>query len=143
MADVVSLLNMNLKVTYISPSVKKIMGYDTREYLEMTLDKLITPDSLKKIYEIFEEELEIEKRGDSDPHRTRIIKMEQIKKDGTKIWMEDNLSFLRDEKNIPVGIISVSRDITQNKLLENNIAESESRFKSLFDNMGSGVAVYI
>lgn len=142
MADVVSLLDMNLKVIYVSPSVKNILGYDIEEYSNMPLEKLIIPESLKKVYEIFEDELEIEKRGDADPQRTRIIEMEQIKKDGTKIWMEDNLSFLRDERNIPIGIISVSRDITQNKLLKTNITESENRFKSLFDNMRSGVAVY-
>ncbi len=47
-----------------------------------------------------------------------------------------------DEKNQIKGLIGISRDISARKKAENQIKESETRFKELFNNMKNGVAVY-
>ncbi len=40
------------------------------------------------------------------------------RKDGTPVWTEVKVSLLRDERNQPVGILGVTRDITERKRAE-------------------------
>lgn len=47
-----------------------------------------------------------------------------------------------DERGEVQSIVGVGRDITDRKLAELALRESESRYRELFENMGDGVAVY-
>jgi len=61
------------------------------------------------------------------------VEVEQYRKDGSIVLMENHLSFLRDEANKAVGIISVSHDITERKRVEEALRENEERYNALFD----------
>lgn len=47
-----------------------------------------------------------------------------------------------DEDSNMIGLIHVVKDITEHKKIEEKIKYSEARYRNLFDNMSSGVAVY-
>ena len=49
---------------------------------------------------------------------------------------------VRDINGNIIGAVSVVRDITESKRVEEALRESEVRFRELFENMSSGVAVY-
>ena len=51
--DHVWLLDMNLKPMYVSPSAEKASGYTLAELEELTLDKLLTAESLQRSLEMF------------------------------------------------------------------------------------------
>jgi len=93
----------------------------------------MTPESLQVIAKVFEEEMELEASGTANPDRSRILELQQYRKDGSTVWMENHLSFLRDEAQKAVGIISLSRDITERMLAEKVLRESEERYRALFD----------
>ena len=117
-ADVIWTMDMNLRFIYISPSVYRLMGYTSEEFLDLTLDKIISPASLKLVYETFKEEMALEASGRAHPDRTRTLEMEQICKDGSVIWVEMKMSGLRDENARWSGIQGVTRDITKRKQAE-------------------------
>ena len=52
------------------------------------------------------------------------------------------LTMLQDSAGKPMGFIALSHDISERKRMEREMKESESRFRQLFENMSSGVAVY-
>ncbi len=116
--DNVTVLDMNFKITYASPSITKLRGYSVEEVMAQTLDQIILPESLKKIGEVFAEQMALEAEGTADPQRRAIIELEEYCKDGSRIWVEDVFSFIRDDSGRPTGILSVSRDITDHKRLE-------------------------
>ena len=62
------------------------------------------------------------------------------RKDGTTVWVETKSSFIRDENQRPVGIMGVTRDITERKQVEEKLRESEANYRQLFDN--SPAAIY-
>ena len=66
----------------------------------------------------------LEARGGADPTRSRSVELEEYRKDGTTVWTEVSLSFIRDEERRPVGILTVSRDITERKRAEEKIQAS-------------------
>jgi PAS domain S-box-containing protein len=114
-ADVISVLDMNMRYTYISPSITRCRGFTMQEAMEMTLDQVLTPVSLQLVLSAFEEEMKLEASGTADPRRIRIMNLEIYKKDGSISWVEINLSFLRDKDQKAIGILAVNRDITERK----------------------------
>ena len=114
-ADVISTLDMDLRFTYISPTIVRLRGFTVEEAMEQTLEQVLTPESMQIAISVFSEEMLLEASGTADPDRTRIMELEEYKKDGTIIWIESSFSFLRDNDKKPVGILSVSRDITERR----------------------------
>jgi PAS domain S-box-containing protein len=132
-SDVISVMDMNLRFTYVSPSILRMRGYTAEEATAQTFEQVMTPESLQIAAKVFEEEMKMETSGTADPKRIRIVEVEQYRKDGSIVVMENSLSFMRDKAQKPVGIISVSRDITERKRAENKIRESEERFRAIFE----------
>jgi two-component system, cell cycle sensor histidine kinase and response regulator CckA len=117
-ADIISIMDMNLHFTYVSPAALRISGFTAEEIMSLPLERILTPESMRLALEVFEKELLLEASGAADPDRSRIIELEEYKKDGATVWMEASLSFLRDEALKPVEIIIVSRDVTERKRAE-------------------------
>ena len=61
----------------------------------------MTPESLQISAKVFEEEMKLEASGTADPDRIRIVEVEQYRKDGSIVLMENHLSFMRDETRSP------------------------------------------
>ncbi|MBI5727000.1 MAG: PAS domain S-box protein, partial [Ignavibacteriales bacterium] len=117
-ADTIASFDLNLRYTYISPSVSKLLGYTPDELMGIGLQKIVSENSWLSLQKILSEELEWEKHNKLDPNRSRIITTEQIRKDGRIIWVEGTVSFVRDENGIPLSILAISRDITERKKAE-------------------------
>jgi PAS domain S-box-containing protein len=134
-SDVIFIRDMNLRFTYISPSVEKLTGYSVEEAMALTMAEAYTPHSIELAMEAFSEELSREKDEQSDPSRVCTIEMEGYRKDGSTIWTEAKMRFLRDSNGHPAGILGVSRDITERKQAEIGIRISEERYRSLVEDM--------
>ena len=128
-ADLISTLDMNLNFTYISPSIMRLRGFTVEEAMKQTLDQVLTPESMSLALDVFEKEMLMEDCSTADPNRTRMLELEEYKKDGTTVWMEVSLTFLRNKDRKPVGILTVSRDITERKQAEK---ERENLYAQLF-----------
>lgn len=134
-SDVIFIRDMNLRFTYVSPSVEKLTGYTVEEAMALTMAECYTPHTVKMVMEAFSEELAMEKEETSDRSRVRTIEMEGYRKDGSTVWTEAKMTFLRDSGGRPVGILGVSRDITERKKAERALIISEERYRSLVEDM--------
>ena len=140
MADVITVMDMNLRFTYVSPSIMRMRGYTAEEAMAQTFEQVMTPESLQIVAKVFEEEMKLEASGTADPGRSRILELEQYRKDGSIVWMENHLSFLRDEAQKPVGIISLTRDITDRKQAEKKLQQT---LESLRKAVGTTIQVMV
>jgi len=120
-ADLITVMDVNLRFTYISPSIMRTHGFTVEEAMNMTLDQLLTPESLQMLLTVVEEEMKLEATGTADPKRIRILEVEEYKKDGSIIWLEISASNQRDKENKPIAILTVNRDITERKRAEGEI----------------------
>jgi PAS domain S-box-containing protein len=140
-ADLIVVTDMNLCFTYISPSIMRTHGFTVEEAMNMTLDQVLTPGSLQNLLTIYEEELKLEATGTADPGRIRSLEIEGYKKDGSIIWLESSVSNQRDKENKPIGILAVSRDITDRKQAEKKLRSSEEKFRALTETTASATLV--
>jgi len=117
MGNVITMLDMELNYTYGTPNVERVLGFTVEEYLKLRVDETIAPESLQLVMKTFEEEMAFEMSGNADPKRTRVLELEEYCKDGSTIWMENVISFVRDEAGNPIGILAVSRDVTERRMV--------------------------
>jgi two-component system, cell cycle sensor histidine kinase and response regulator CckA len=140
-ADLISILDMNLRFTYVSPASMRHRGFTVEEAMEQTIEQVLTPKSMQLGLTVFEKEMQLEASGTADPDRMRILELEEYKKDGSIIWAEVSLSFLRDKDRKPVEILTVSRDITERKQAEEALRKSEERYRLLVENANEAILV--
>jgi PAS domain S-box-containing protein len=131
--DAIFTIDMNLNYTYATPSTLNIIGYTADELMTMRVEQLVDAETLKWFAEMFAEEMEIEKQPHKDLKRSRVLEYQHICKDGSKVWVENKISFLRDKNDNAIGIIGIVRDITERKNAEEKLSFEGQRFQALAD----------
>jgi len=138
--DVIWTAGLDTRLTYISPSVERLMGFTAEEAMALTMQQAFTPAAFEKAMSVLAEEMAIENTGQGDPNRSRILELELVRKDGSAVAVESNYSFLRDPTGKAVSLLAIARDITQRKHDEQALRKSEDHYRSLFENMLDGFA---
>lgn len=140
--DTVWLMDMNLKVLYISPSVTRLRGYTLEELNTIPFDQQMTPESFQRAMILLSETLSPENLAQKDKKITASIELEFFKKDGSSFWSENNFVLLRDENGQPVNILSTGRNITERKRATEALRDSENRYRSLIDQAANALFVH-
>ncbi len=131
-----------MKFAYISPSVMQHRGFAQEEATALDLEQSLSPRSLASVKRILEEELANEHNPDADPMRARRIEVENSVKGGGYRWAEAIVSFWRDGDGKPSALMGVTRDISERKEAERKIAESEKKYRNLFENCSDLLCVH-
>ena len=131
MKDQVWLMDLDLKWTYISPSMEKLLGYNLDELIQLPLDKLLTATSLNKAMEHFS--IQLSKALPISPPSSlkRLVELEFICKNGQTLWGECSFGFIRDENGKPLSILGEGKEITERKQAEEKLRYEEHRFRTL------------
>ncbi len=135
MRDTVWLMDMELKATWISPSVLRTRGFTLEDLAGMPLERHVTPDSLHKALAMIEEHLSPEKLADPACEVVASAELEFYRKDGSTIWTDVVVTLLRDQDGKPDGFLGVGRDISERMKMEKSIRESESMLGFLAENI--------
>jgi PAS domain S-box-containing protein len=141
MIDIIWTADLSFRTTYISPSVEKALGFTQEERLVMDPAETMTPESFTQAYLILAKELERDLDPDVDPDRTVKMDVEYYHKNGSRVWFENIMGALRDEKGAITGIYGVSHDITERKRAEEELLQEQQRFHNLIHNAPFGMLV--
>ncbi|MFC1848275.1 PAS domain S-box protein [Chloroflexota bacterium] len=139
--DVIWSMNMDLQYTYISPSIMPQRGYSVEEAMSQTMGDMMTPASLETAVKLYSKALSEENADKRDSPSSITVELEMNRRDGSTIWVETTLNILYDGNSLPVGIVGISRDITERKRAEDALRESEEKFRRLVEDMQEGYCV--
>ncbi|MHC4742194.1 MAG: PAS domain S-box protein, partial [Planctomycetota bacterium] len=116
--DIVWTADLDLQLTYVSPSVERVRGYSVEEAMAQTFEEMLTPSSIGPARELLAEGLAEEGGPNVNPSKVWTVELEVTHKNGPPIWTESTVAFIRDESGRPIGIRGSSRDITERKKAE-------------------------
>ena len=142
MEEVIFTLDLNLRITYISLAVKKVLGFSPEEKMRQRPGEQLTPESLQLAVQTLALELEREKDRSTDPDRSVILELEYFHRDGSTRRMETVFRGLRDRQGELVGIYGLSRDIRTRKRMEEALRESEERYRDLVENSPDAICTH-
>ncbi len=92
--------------TFFNDSVSSISGYPKEELMGMNNRVFSTPESAKKMYQVFNNVYTSGKSAD-------ISEYQVIKKGGSKRNLELSVSLRKDQEGRPIGFRGVARDMTE------------------------------
>lgn len=127
------------KYTYISPSIKKVLGYSDKDfYKNSNLANSIVTD--KKGYKLFESRLSKNQKNNTLKHTTSVFQYKT--KSGKLIWLEDNYSPIYDESGKIKSILGISRDITKEKNYQLELEQKWNNYQNLLDSSPIGIFIH-
>ncbi len=145
------LLNALLENTMDSIYFKDTEGHFTRVSASMVAKRGLTSvDQLlgktdfdfftkEGAQEIYEQEQEIIRT-----HKPLVdVETQELWTDRPPTWVSVTKVPLHDQAGEITGIVGISRDITERKLSEEKVRESEQRFRMVFENVFDGISIYI
>jgi two-component system NtrC family sensor kinase len=142
-ADVVWTVNTTCptRLTYISPSVTRLLGYSVEESMGKEMEEVFTPASFDSAMKAFAEEMANERKGHPDRHRSRVLELQLRHKNGSLVDIEANFSLVGGSDGRNDEILAVARDITGRKRTEDTLDKSEERYRTFIENAGEAIFV--
>jgi len=132
--DGLTLLNKDLQIIYRSASAERINGWNEAERIKYTLNDLVHPDDQAQVKSLFEEVL-------LSPGVPKNCNFRSRHFDGHYIWLECVYTNFLNDPDIN-AIVCNFRDITDRKLTEERVIESEHFTKTITDNLPAMIAYW-
>lgn len=126
--DIIYSVNLKGYFTYVNETVVKILGYQPTELIGTLFTDIIYKPQRASVSMHYQNHFE-KKREQS------YLEFQVIKKDGTPLWIGQQVStkFNAINKNEIDGFYGVVRNIDKQKKTELLLAESEAKYRALFD----------
>ncbi len=116
MTDVIGQVDAEGIITYFSPSLKQLIGYEPQEILGKSSSDLIHPEDQDKIAKVIQEAIITGKPLNTD-YRAK-------KSDGSYIWLEASGKAVYDAEGNFKSVVFVARDIADRKKADMALKES-------------------
>ncbi len=120
----------------VNPAFASMLGYESPEQLRQSVqniprDLFVSPEEGKEIVELLMQESSLKNR-----------EIQLRKSDGSLIWLNINIVLIRDINEQPAALFGTAIDITERRLAEYELKESQQKFKSLFYLSPIAIMVY-
>jgi PAS domain S-box-containing protein len=127
MHDLVCETDAQGRFRYITPSCRRVVGYDPEDLLGQSVFALIHPDDRARAMVEFQEGVRA--------RAEREVEYRYQHADGRYVWLRSTGSFLFDGSGEFFGAVISSRDVTERKQAEAALAESEQRFSVFMEHL--------
>ena len=117
MTDVFCVFDMNGKLTFVSPSIQKVIGYDASELMRFPITEFVVPESKQALENAFTQLLGLKNKCSvSDEDKEPIVIEAQFVDMSKELrWAEISLAPYSSRDNKIKGIYGIIRDISEYK----------------------------
>ncbi|MCC6489287.1 MAG: PAS domain S-box protein [Candidatus Hydrogenedentes bacterium] len=124
--DIMAVIDEEGRITYVTPSVHRVLGYRTEDLVGNASSEYVHPDDLPALQQAY-------RRPRRADEAAPVVTCRVRHKEGTWRYFETAGNRLHVTAGVP-GIVLSFRDVTERKLWERAIRESERRNSAVIDN---------
>ncbi len=122
--DVIWLLDNEMIIRYISPSIEKLLGFAPAEVEEKAISNVPLP-----FLQVVFQSATVDLLKTEEAHNPVIIECEQLRKDRKVIWLESLVNVAQNSDGDIIGFTGVTRNISERKKAENLLHQAYERRK--------------
>ena len=130
----VAMMTLDRRIVQVNPTVTRITGYSPEEMFAINPTDMVLPEDRAIDREQFLDLV----AGRRDQY---LIEKRYIRRDGALFWGRINFALVRDAQGDPLYIVGMIEDITEEKESRQTLAESEARFRTLYDSAEMGIVL--
>ena len=123
--DIIYIHDLQGNYLWMNRAAERILGYKPEEALQMNMSEITAPDQYERAKEMLKRKL----AGEVDKTEYEV---ECIAKNGYRVTLEVNTSIIY-ENGIPFAVQGIARDVTDRKVTQQRLVESEERFRKVFE----------
>ena len=128
----VALTDLNGRFLATNPTYQKMLGYTEEEFQTVSFLEITHEDYREANWALVTELLE----GKREQFQ---IEKQYRRKDGSLVWVRNNVSLVPGTESVPRFIMALSEDITERKQAEEALQKSEERVRLVLDSAAEGV----
>ena len=128
------LLTLDGQITAVNAAVCQMSGFTEEELKQRNDSQNVYPPEAQVGTELFEEML-AGKRGYYS------VEKRYVRKNGEVFWVRLTLSLVRDARGEPAYLVALIEDIDEQKRKDAVLAESEARFRTMFETSAIGIGI--
>jgi|GEM_PF-1389197 len=134
-AALVAVADTSGRWAHVNQYMLDLLGYSDEEMMEITGQDITHPEDRSRMKDVQERLW----RGEIQQDR---LEIRTVCKNGEIIWVDLSLSALHDEQGRVDALLGVGFNVTDRKRAQQVLADSEERYRLLFDHMLSGIALH-
>ena len=124
----------DLSATWVSDQIDSLSGYSPQDMTQPGFwSSRLHPEDCDEA---------IQKLMNSNGERYIVREYRWQKPDGSYIWVLDNAVIIMNEDGDPEEIIGTWTDITERKLADTTLRNSEERYRTIFTNAAEGISIH-
>ncbi|MDD1694074.1 MAG: PAS domain S-box protein [Methanoregula sp.] len=128
MADLISRINADRTITYVSPSIERLLGYRSSDLVGQLVTRYLHPDDTWRVLQ--------ETHAAIGQHLPTVrLEYRYLHHNGEYRWIESETRILYDDDGEYDGMILSSRDISDRKRVEAALRESEDKYRHILVNL--------
>lgn len=139
--EMVWVMDKHFNYTYVSPSCKRLIGYNQDEILQLKLSDLHEPSSFKKIEAAINKRIEKVKHGIKDT-TSKTFETNVYHKDGHLLDISVTTTPIYNDEGSFLGLTGISRDVTDLRKTEKAWKNSIENFKYILKHDPNAIAVF-
>jgi PAS domain S-box-containing protein len=116
--DVIWTAGLDMRLTYVSQSVTRLLGYAPDEFIMTSPRRILSPDSFTRSKMFFKALLS--GAAGANPLKDEALVLEHIRKDGSSVWTESRVTVLRNAQQAGISLLGVTRDISARRRAESD-----------------------
>ena len=124
---------------YANEAVERTHGWTIDEFLKLSLRDVVSRKQFVRNTVMIEKELAETQEPAYDRNKIYTFESEELRKDGSTFWAEVSTSFLWSDDDKPIGIIGVTRDITERRLTEKALREKDEILLGITKNLPGNI----
>jgi len=139
-ADIIWRMDLNMVFTYVNPAIQRVFGFTPREWVGSSLADHCSPSEFAGIRATAAHEIQNYSRA-QEAGSGILFEATMLDKAGGELPVEVRAKLIVGAEGRPIALHGITRDIRDRRRAEQELRDSEARFRALVEHTGLAMTI--